>query len=177
MKVLLLVVFVQVVRAASSNHPTNDGPASLNHSANDGAAKGGGIINMINLGNVDGKSYFYENTRLNWTDSQAYCREFGMELAVITTEEQFAFLKSKYNSTTFNNWYWIGATDSKQLSALHWSLTNSEIILPSGITWEHHGPNYMQCGTYYYYYNGGPQYIQSYACSIVASSIGTLCET
>ncbi|ODM92191.1 Brevican core protein, partial [Orchesella cincta] len=103
------------------------------------AERKNGLHNFVNLGQVDGKSYFYENTYpffRNWTESGNYCKETGMELATIETVAEAEFLKSKYDPYGFNGWYWTGGRDAQLPRQFTWNSTGTVPTDSIGLDWE-----------------------------------------
>ncbi|ODM88790.1 C-type lectin domain family 2 member D5 [Orchesella cincta] len=76
------------------------------------ASSQGGSPRLVNLGTVDSKSYFSDQTHRNWTMAKTHCQSLGMDLATIITPAQITFLKNAYNTTTFVGHHWIDAKDS-----------------------------------------------------------------
>ncbi|ODM92036.1 P-selectin [Orchesella cincta] len=131
-------------------------------------------VNLVNLGNVEGKSYFAGTSQMNWMIARDLCRNSGMELATITTQAQVDFLKSKYNSTTFSGYYWIGARDSQSFRALSWDSTDTEIETLFGIKYRHFAAKYQICAAYY---SGTDEtVIDAYECTM-NDVTGLICET
>ncbi|CAL8098415.1 unnamed protein product [Orchesella dallaii] len=110
--------------------------------------RGNGKENLVDLGSVEGKTYFYNKEDRNWTASRAYCQEQGMELATVDSAAQVEFLRLQYNSTTFVAWYWIAARDAQLPRALSWDATDEQVNDIEGIEWEILLDDYKVCGAY-----------------------------
>ncbi|ODM90297.1 C-type lectin domain family 2 member D-related protein [Orchesella cincta] len=105
-------------------------------------SEGNNQENLIDLGNVDGKAYFYNKQDRNWTESRTYCQEQGMELATVDSVAQVEFLREQYNR------YWIAARDAQLPRALSWDATNEQVNDIEGIEWEIIVDDYKLCGAY-----------------------------
>ncbi|ODN02018.1 Early activation antigen CD69 [Orchesella cincta] len=109
---------------------------------------GGESTNLISLGTVDGKTYFADATKRNWTAARTFCSEVGMRLATITSEAQLEFLRFAYDSTNFAEDHWTAARDSQEARQFTWDSLNEQ---PSEtfnhwINW--HNLPYQTCALY-----------------------------
>ncbi|CAL8143497.1 unnamed protein product [Orchesella dallaii] len=126
---------------------------------------------LINLGNVDGKSYFADNVTRNWAAAKTYCQSLGMELATVMSSAQIAFLKSAYNSTTFASNHWIDARDAYLERQYTWDNTGVAVTSLSSLSFGVGAPRYQTCLVYYA--ANSPQ-INIYKCE---TTWKTLCQT
>ncbi|ODM94675.1 Brevican core protein [Orchesella cincta] len=133
------------------------------------------IFNLINLGQVEGKNYFYEQgvAGRNWTTAGKYCQESGMQLATIETQAQADFLKSKYSSDGFNYYYWTAARDAHLPREFTWNTTGTVPSEISGLTWSTY--NDMEYQTCVMYYANSSPGLKLYPCDSTTS--GVLCQT
>ncbi|CAL8141073.1 unnamed protein product [Orchesella dallaii] len=112
---------------------------------------GSGTFNLINLGSVDGKNYFYDKTRRTWQASRDFCIESGMELATIETPKQAEFLKSKYNYSTFSGFYKLGGRDALLARQFTWDSSGTAATDIVGLNWrvDPGYSEYLTCVSYY----------------------------
>ncbi|CAL8068747.1 unnamed protein product [Orchesella dallaii] len=82
---------------------------------------------VLNLGTIDGKSYYTDTVLRNYTASRCFCKNNGMRLATITNEIQAEFLKSQFNVTNFSGWYWVGAIDHEGHGNFTWTETGKPV--------------------------------------------------
>ncbi|CAL8097597.1 unnamed protein product [Orchesella dallaii] len=64
-------------------------------------------LGRINLGSLDGKTYFGDGIPRTWRESQNFCLMNGMELATIRNRNQVDYLKSKCQQIKYDGWYWV----------------------------------------------------------------------
>ncbi|ODM87983.1 hypothetical protein Ocin01_18698, partial [Orchesella cincta] len=134
------------------------------------------IFNLINLGQVEGKNYFYEQgvAGRNWTTAGKYCQESGMQLATIETQAQADFLKSKYSSDGFTGNYWTAARDAHLPREFTWNTTGAMPSEISGLPWSavNMRMEYRTC-VFYSAYSSPSLYL--FPCDVTLS--GVLCQT
>ncbi|CAL8092065.1 unnamed protein product [Orchesella dallaii] len=89
----------------------------------------------VSLGNVDGKIYYAEKTRRTWHSTRVYCKDLGMELATITSQEQANFLKLAYDANTFSDQFWLGGRDSFQPRQFSWDKSGEAVTTLNKFLW------------------------------------------
>ncbi|XP_040928908.1 uncharacterized protein LOC114866014 [Betta splendens] len=69
-----------------------------------------------------GSCYYFSSNKLTWNQSRSDCKSRGADLVQINSEEKQWFLeyriRGKMNS--YNDWFWIGLTDSKEEDRWLW---------------------------------------------------------
>ncbi|ODM90826.1 C-type lectin domain family 4 member F [Orchesella cincta] len=62
---------------------------------------------LFYLGIINNKHLFADNELRSWHEARDYCESLGMELAVINTDTEVAFLMDNYHGTEFSLHHWI----------------------------------------------------------------------
>ncbi|ODM89529.1 C-type lectin domain family 17, member A, partial [Orchesella cincta] len=66
-----------------------------------------GKAGLINLGAIDGWSYYGDTIPRDWDDAKEYCEDNEMKLATIRGKSQVDFLKEACREIEYDGWYWI----------------------------------------------------------------------
>ncbi|TNF24624.1 MAG: hypothetical protein EP329_24575 [Deltaproteobacteria bacterium] len=104
---------------------------------------------------VSGTGHVYST---NWDNSRAFCESWGMDLAVIETPEEDAFIRT---TNPRNTTLWLGLRDFDQTD--NWQWTNGSAAAPAWCANEPNTSSY-DCGMYQYSTNPASYCVVDYPC-------------
>ncbi|PKN55038.1 MAG: hypothetical protein CVU56_23360 [Deltaproteobacteria bacterium HGW-Deltaproteobacteria-14] len=120
---------------------------------------------------VSGTGHVYNS---NWDNSRAFCESWGLDLAVIETPAEDAFIRA--NNTT-NYHLWLGLRDFDQTE--NWQWTNGSSATPGWCSSEPNTPSY-DCALYQYSSSPTSYCVIDYPCSngqyFVCEGPGHICD-
>ncbi|ODM88620.1 C-type lectin lectoxin-Enh7 [Orchesella cincta] len=131
-------------------------------------------FNLIKLGSVDGKNYFYNKDYRTWFESRTFCMESGMKLASIETASQAAFLKTQHNTSTFFGNFWTSGRDAQMSRQFSWDDSETEPTDSIGLPWGAWEVTLEYQTCVLYYSNAVPKFL-IHICGFIYGY--TLCET
>ncbi|KAF4523828.1 hypothetical protein B566_EDAN008063 [Ephemera danica] len=79
---------------------------------------------LINLG--DGFYYFESNVKANWHGAYEFCRNIGLHLAAVETEEENTLIVDYIGTIGYTD-YWIGGSDLATSNVFVWSATGERL--------------------------------------------------
>lgn len=85
---------------------------------------------------VEGWSYYYSNTTMNWTDARVWCKAHYTDMVAIQNKEEIDHLNSWL--PTKSTYYWIGIR--KINNVWTWVGTNKSLTVEA-TNWAHGEPN------------------------------------
>ncbi|CAL8130449.1 unnamed protein product [Orchesella dallaii] len=86
---------------------------------------------LLNLGFLNGTTYFGDRVTRTWKESENFCQNHGMQLAVITNRKQIKFLMPKIHLIKYDGWYWVQRNDSLDEDIDDYGASELEFECPS----------------------------------------------